>query len=221
MKFSKITMSLLLLPALLGISTIESQTITRSNVPAPAFEVTGSIYPWEVHDEGIDLILDNMTSIAGINSVYMLAVMHQERRPFNSDKLPGTFLFNHNPVRKEWNAEDAKAYFRPDLKMYGKIKPELSSHSWLNQTDWLKIVLDKAHARGLRAGAEVSHTFIPMEYLDKHPEIQQRDINGKIFEGKNNERRHRTAVLVARYSEHIIFKISIENKSCIFLSFPR
>jgi hypothetical protein len=73
-----------LLPALLGISTIESQTITRSNVPAPAFEVTGSIYPWEVHDEGIDLILDNMTSIAGINSVYMLAVMHQERRPFNS-----------------------------------------------------------------------------------------------------------------------------------------
>lgn len=65
-----------------------AQVQQRSNVPAPAFEVTGSIYPWEVHDEGIDLILDNMTGIAGINSVYMLAVMHQEHRPFNSDKLP-------------------------------------------------------------------------------------------------------------------------------------
>lgn len=165
-----------------------AQTIKRSNVPAPPFEVTGSIYPWEVHDEGIDLILDNMTGIAGINSVYMLAVMHQERRPFNSDKLPGTFLFNHNPVRHEWEAEDAKAYFRPHLEMYGRIKPELSKHSWLNQTDWLKVVLDRAHARGLRAGAEVSHTYIPIEYLNKHPEIQQRDINGKLFEGNMNAR---------------------------------
>ncbi|MGI8634776.1 MAG: family 10 glycosylhydrolase, partial [Segetibacter sp.] len=179
---------LLISNALTIFSTIYSQVIKRSNVPAPAFEVTGSIYPWEVHDEGIDLILDNMTSIAGINSVYMLAVMHQEHRPFNSDKLPGTFMFNHNPVRREWDAEDAKAYFRPHLEMYGRIKPELSSYEWLNQTDWLKIVLDKAHARGLRAGAEVSHTFIPIEYLNKHPEIQQRDINGKLFEGNMNAR---------------------------------
>ncbi|MCW3111821.1 MAG: hypothetical protein JWR18_217 [Segetibacter sp.] len=189
MKIKKITKSLFIFPALLTLaSSMEAQTIKRSNVPAPAFEVTGSIYPWEVHDEGIDLILDNMTGIAGINSVYMLAVMHQERRPFNSDKLPGTFLFNHNPVRHEWVAEDAKAYFRPHPEMYGRIKPEPSVHSWLNQTDWLKIVLDKAHARGLRAGAEVSHTYIPIEYLNKHPEIQQRDINGKLFEGNMNAR---------------------------------
>jgi hypothetical protein len=97
-------------------------------------------------------------------------------------------MFNHNPVRKEWDAEDAKAYFRPQLEMYGVIKPQLSAYDWLHQTDWLKIVLDKAHARGLRAGAEVSHTFIPIEYLNKHPEIQQRDIYGKLFEGNMNAR---------------------------------
>lgn len=188
MKNSAFARCLLILPAFLCMHRMMAQTIKKSNVPRPAFEVTGSIYPWEVHDEGIDLILDNMTGIAGINSVYMLAVMHQEHRPFNSDKLPGMFLFNHNPVRREWDAEDAKAYFHPHLELYGRIKPELSSFSWLNQTDWLKIVLDKAHARGLRAGAEVSHTYIPLEYLKKNPELQQRDINGKILEGNMNAR---------------------------------
>lgn len=166
--------------ALLGAAWLQApaQTIQRSNIPPPAFEVTGSIYPWEVHDEGIDLILDNMTAIAGINSVYLIAVMHQEHRPFNSDKLPGEFYFIHNPVRTEWDAEDSRAYFKPDWNGYGTIKPLLSTHDWLNQTDWLKIVLDKAHSRGLRAGVEVSHTYIPVSVLDQHPEYKQRDING-------------------------------------------
>lgn len=174
--------SLLVFFALLGINTLNAQVVKRSNVPAPNFEVTGSIYPWEVHDEGIDLILDNMTSIAGINSVYMLAVMHQEHRPFNNDKLPGTFTFNHNPVRREWDAEDSRAYFRPDMSLYGTIKPMFSKYTWLNETDWLKLVLDKAHARGLRAGAEVSHTYIPVEYLNQHEEFKQRDINNNPVE---------------------------------------
>jgi hypothetical protein len=151
-------------------------------VPPPAFEVTGSIYPWEVHDEGIDLILDNMSQIAGVNSVYLIAVMHEEHRPFNNDKLPGTFNFIHNPVRTEWDAEDSRAYFKPDMNAYGKIKPLLSAHDWLNQTDYLRIVLDRAHARGMRAGVEVSHTYIPNEVLDQHPEYKQVDINKKPVE---------------------------------------
>jgi hypothetical protein len=188
MKDNKYKITAIILPLIFLLAGIQAQVVNRSNVPAPAFEVTGSIYPWEVHDEGIDLILDNMTSIAGINSVYMLAVMHQEHRPFNSNNLPGTFLFNHNPVRHEWDAEDAKAYFRPHQEMYGKIKPQLSGYSWLNEKDWLKIVLDKAHARGLRAGAEVSHTYLPIEYLKAHPELQQRDVNGALIEGNMEAR---------------------------------
>jgi hypothetical protein len=80
------------------------------------------------------------------------------------------------------DAEDSKAYFRPHLNMYGRIKPILSENAWLNETDWLKIVLDKAHARGLRAGAEVSHTYIPQELLNSHPEWQQRDIENKAVD---------------------------------------
>ena len=174
---------LILLVSALWIDSSLAQSIQRSNMPAPKFEVTGSIYPWEVHDEGIDLILDNMTSIAGINSVYCLAVMHGEHRPFNADNLPGEFMFTHNPVRREWDAEDAKAYFQPHPEGYGRIKPQLSAYAWLNEKDWLKIVLDKAHARGLRAGAEVSHTYIPLEYMKKNPDLLQRDIDGNLLEG--------------------------------------
>lgn len=162
-----------------GAARLVAQSLQRSNVPPPPFEVTGSIYPWEVHDEGIDLILDNMTGMAGVNSVYLIAVMHEEHRPFNNDNLPGEYYFIHNPVRSQWDAEDSRAYFSPDWNAYGAIKPLLSAHDWLNKTDWLKIVLDKAHARGLRAGVEVSHTYIPVEVLNRHPEYKQRDINGK------------------------------------------
>lgn len=168
--------------ACLPIATLTGQSIKRSNIPAPAFEVTGSIYPWDVHDEGIDLLLDNMTSIAGVNSVYLIAVMHQEHRPFNNDNLPGTFTFIHNPARSFWDAEDSRAYFKPQLDLYGKIKPLMSSQAWLTNTDWLKLVLDKAHARGLRAGVEVSHTYIPVEVLNAHPEYKQRDINNQAVD---------------------------------------
>jgi hypothetical protein len=171
--FKPVALSLLTLSMITGYG----QVPVRTNLPPPAFEVTGSIYPWEVQDEGIDQILDNMTGMAGVNSVYLIAVMHQEHRPFNSDKLPGTFTFVHNPVRAEWDAEDSRAYFKPDWNSYGKIKPLLSEHSWLNGTDWLKIVTDKAHTRGLRAGVEVSHTYIPVEVLSSHPEYKQRDVN--------------------------------------------
>ena len=174
--------SVLTFVACLCLSTLKAQVVQRTNRPAPDFEVTGSIYPWEVHDEGIDLILDNMTSMAGVNSVYMLAVMHQEHRPFNNDRLPGTFTFNHNPVRREWDAEDSRVYFRPQMNRYGRIKPMFSAYTWLNETDWLKLVLDKAHARGLRAGTEVSHTYIPVEYLNQHEDLKQRDINNNPIE---------------------------------------
>jgi hypothetical protein len=152
-----------------------AQTIKGTDTTSPAFEVDGSTYAWEVHDEGIKLILDNMTSMAGINSVYMIAVMHKEHRPYQSPE------FLHNPVRTFWDAEDSRAYFHPEMSLYGRIKPVPSGSSWLNETNWLKIVVDSAKARGLKAGAEVSHTYIPVEILEQNPEFQQRDIDGKVL----------------------------------------
>ncbi len=174
----RIFFALTCLVAIAFTSRLHAQGVHHSDVPAPAFEVTGSIYHWEMHDEGIDLILDNMTGIAQVNSVYVLAVMHKEHRPFNSENLPGTYTFIHNPVRAEWDAEDSRVYFHPHMELYGRIKPMFSDTAWLRETDWLKIMLDKAHARGLRAGCEVSHTYIPLEYLKANPDLQQQDING-------------------------------------------
>lgn len=164
---------------LFSVVALNATAQSRSHLPQPAFEVGASIYPWDIHDEGMDTILNNLTGMAGVNSVYLIAVMHEERRPFNSDHLPGEFYYIHNPMRKEWPAEDSRVYFKPDMSAYGKIKPLFSSHDWLNQPDYLKILLDKAHARGLRAGVEVSHTYIPVSVLNEHPEYKQRDINDK------------------------------------------
>lgn len=164
---------ILIVLSCLWVSEGNAQKIQSS---ASKFEVDGSTYAWEVHDEGINLILDNMTSMAGINAVYMLAVMHKEHRPYQSPE------FLHNPVRTIWDAEDSRVYFHPEMSLYGRIKPVQSSFSWLSETNWLKLVVDSVHARGLKAGAEVSHTYIPLEVLKNNPEFQQRDINGKALE---------------------------------------
>jgi hypothetical protein len=165
--------TILILLLLYWLSDIKAQVTRQSEVK---FEVDGSTYPWEVHDEGINLILDNMTSMAGINAVYMIALMHKEHRPFQSPE------FLHNPIRTSWDAEDSRVYFHPEMSLYGRIKPLISGFSWLSDTDWLKIVVDSAHARGLRAGAEISHTYLSVDYLRSNPEFQQRDINNKAMD---------------------------------------
>ena len=151
--------------------TTQPYNVISSNRPDFPFEVDGSIYPWEVHDEGIDSILDNMTTLAGINTVYLIALMHNEQRPFTSKQFP------HNSVRANWKAEDSCIYFHPQLDLYGRIKPSISNYEWLKATDWLKIVLEAAHSKGLKSGAEISHTPIPASVLRENPEFQQRDIN--------------------------------------------
>ena len=40
------------------------------------FEVGTQIRAWTIADEGMDYILDNMQSMCGVNSLYMVVVMH-------------------------------------------------------------------------------------------------------------------------------------------------
>ncbi len=121
------------------------------------FEVAASLYAWDLHDEGVEKILDNLQTMAAVNSVYLVALMHYEKRPLTSPVFP------HNPVRQTWQAEDSCVYWHPDLKLYGRIKPQLSKFDWLNQTDWLNVLVKAARKRGLRTGAEISHTVISLE----------------------------------------------------------
>jgi hypothetical protein len=140
----------------------------------PAFEVSSSLYAWDLHDEGIEKILDNLQEMAAVNSVYLVALMHYERRPLTSPE------FTHNPVRKMWQAEDSRVYWLPDMKRYGRIKPRVSDFDWLNKTDWLQKMVEAVRKRGLKTGVELSHTVVDLdrakgEFMD----CVQRGIDGE------------------------------------------
>jgi hypothetical protein len=138
-----------------------------------AFEVGTQLRPWTIRDEGMDTILDNCQSMAGINNIYVIVVMHEEHRPFQAPKFP------HNPARSTFQAEDSRVAFFPDMKRYGKIKPMLSDHEWIRKTDWLRLVVEACRKRGLGVGAEISHFPLPKSLLRENPDWQQKTVEGK------------------------------------------
>jgi hypothetical protein len=140
-----------------------------------AFEVSANLYAWDLHDEGVDRILDNLQEMAAINSVYLVGVMHPERRPFQEGE------YAHNPVRKSWVAEDARCYWHPDRPRYGRVRPRLSDYAWLNQTDWLRVLADAARKRGLKVGVEFSHAMIDRARMEgEFADLAQRNLQGAI-----------------------------------------
>ncbi len=163
--FLKLLAVLLILPGCIN-------DAAETKKPYDRFEVSASTYAWEVHDEGIDNLLDNMQNMAAVNSVYLIALMHHEPRPYNCERFP------HNPVRQKWFAEDSKISWHPDTTLYGRLKPALSAHEFLSDTDWLKVVVDAAHQRSMKAGVEISHTIISNRLLSspQNKDLIQRTI---------------------------------------------
>jgi len=160
---------------LAGVTAAAAAAPTSEGAAArPPFEVSASLYAWDLHDEGIEKILDNLQQMSAVNSVYLVALMHYERRPLTSPE------FTHNPVRKMWQAEDSRVYWLPDMKRYGRIKPRLSDFDWLNQTDWLQTLVEAVRKRGLKTGVEISHTVLDLERAKgEFIDCVQRDINGE------------------------------------------
>lgn len=140
------------------------------------FEVGTQIRAWTIRDEGMSTVLDNMQSMAGINNVYMIVVMHKEHRPLGAPEFP------HNPARDTWVAEDSRVTYFPDNKRFGKVKPLLSDTAWIRETDWLQLMIDSCRARGLAVGAEVSHFPIPKSIVGAHPDWQQKKVDGTTWD---------------------------------------
>ena len=141
-------------------------------------ELTTGIYPWDVHDEGIETILDNLQGEAGCNAAYMISLMHHEKRPLHDN------YYHHNPVRKRYLAEDSRAYWLPHPEMYAqsRIKPLTSDREFLKGTDWLEIFVKALRGRGMMPGAEISHT--PMDKVraaEQFADCIQRDIYGRAM----------------------------------------
>ncbi len=136
-------------------------------------EISGSIYAWDIADDGIERILDNLQEMTGCNSVYLIGIMHHEKRPLTD------FYYPHNPVRKTYFPEDSTAYFKPNPSFYGRIKPRTSERDFLKNTDWLQVLIDAARKRGMKTGVELSHTLIDSERAEKEfSDCMQRDIYG-------------------------------------------
>jgi len=136
-------------------------------------EISASVFPWDLADEGLEQVLDNLQEMAGANSVYMCN-LSQKTRPFRGGEYP------HNPVRKTYTCEDCRVYWKPDMKYYGEIKPLRTEREFLVKTDWVKEFTKAAHKRGIKAGVELFHAWIEPSWLQKeYPDSIQVNVFGK------------------------------------------
>ncbi|MDL2318811.1 hypothetical protein LJC74_07060 [Eubacteriales bacterium OttesenSCG-928-A19] len=139
-------------------------------------EIAASLYPWDLHDEPIDKIVDKLVEHSLVNSIYLVGVMHYEKRPLTS------LYYTQNPTRKWYAPEDSRVYYRVDQERFKntKMKPQGSERDFLKGTDWLDVLTECARRRGLKAGVEISHTFFDTKHaLAECPDVLQKDIHGQ------------------------------------------
>lgn len=143
-------------------------------------EVASSLYAWDLADEGIERIADNLQEKSNVNCMYLVGVMHYEKRPLTS------LFYTHNPKRKFYLPENSRAYFRLGMDSFKdtKLKPKFSERDFLKNTDWLDVLTAEGRKRGMKVGVELSHTLFDTNIaLAEYPEMMQRDVYGNIIKG--------------------------------------
>ena len=139
-------------------------------------EIAASLYAWDLLDEGCEPIMETLKETASVNSLYLVALMHHEKRPLTD------FYFPHNPKRKTYYPEDSRAYWHPNPENYrdSPIKPLLSDREEFRKTDWLDVLVRAARKAGWKTGAELSHTVLDKQRAaGEFVSVVQRDIWGK------------------------------------------
>ena len=142
----------------------------------PLNEIAASLYAWDLADEGLDRPLDNLQGFAGVNSAYLVGLMHKEKRPLHARFYP------HNPVRKYYLPEDSRVYWQPDTSLYtGRLTPLGSEREFLRGVDWLDRLTEAARSRGMKTGCEISHTILDAGLLqEQYSDVLQRDVFGDL-----------------------------------------
>jgi len=138
-------------------------------------EVAASLYAWDLLDEGCEPIMETLKETTQANSLYLVALMHHEKRPLTD------FYYPHNPKRKTYFPEDSRVYWQPHADCYrdSKIKPLTSERDELKKTDWLEMLVKAARKAGWKTGAEISHTVLDKQRAaEQHLSAVQRDIRG-------------------------------------------
>jgi len=143
-------------------------------------EVVASLYPWDLLDEGLEGILDTLERDTLTNSTYLVALMHDEKRPLTD------FYYPHNPKRKVYWTEDSRAYWHPTPETYTgcRIKPLVSDRPEIRERDWLQELIDGSRARAMTVGAELSHTWIDKSRMaGELADVRQVDVFGERLDG--------------------------------------
>lgn len=143
-------------------------------------EVASSLYAWDLADEGVKEIADRLQERANVNCLYLVGVMHYEKRPLTS------LFYTHNNKRKFYLPENSRAYYRMDMNSFRdtKLKPKFTERDFLKNTDWLDVLSKEARARGMNAGIELSHTLFDTNIAnEEYPDMLQRNVKGEIIRG--------------------------------------
>lgn len=144
-------------------------------------EIAASLYPWDIADEGVEACVDNLMELCGVNSVYLVGLMHKEKRPLDQLYYP------HNPKRKYYIPEDSRVYYRMDEANFANtpLKPLYSEAPFLRGKDWLDELSGYARKKGLKVGVEISHTIFDADIAERDfPEILQKNVYGKPVGGE-------------------------------------
>lgn len=142
-------------------------------------EVASSLYPWDLADEGVETCVDNVVEHSLVNSVYLVGIMHKEKRPLTS------LFYTHNPKRKFYLPEDSRVYYRMDESNFRNtpLKPLYTDREFLKGKDWLDELTGYGRKRNLKTGAEISHSFFDCEVAKQEfPDVLQKNIHGGIIE---------------------------------------
>jgi hypothetical protein len=139
-------------------------------------EIAASLYAWDLVDQGCEPIMETLKETAQANSLYLVALMHHEKRPLTD------FYFPHNSTRKTYFPEDSRVYWFPHADSYrdSKIKPIATNRDEFKKTDWLDLLVKAARKGGWKTGAEISHTVLDKQRAaGEFISVIQRDIHGR------------------------------------------
>lgn len=168
------------LVAPLGLSTLDAasrpDTPARRRAMKRFKEVAASLYAWDLVDQSCEDIMDTLKETAQANSLYLVALMHHEKRPLTD------YYFPHNSTRKAYFPEDSRVYWFPHADSYrdSKIKPLTSDRAEFKKIDFLDVLTKAARKGGWKTGAEISHTILDQQRAaGEFVNVVQRDIHNR------------------------------------------
>lgn len=139
-------------------------------------EIAASLYAWDLADQECEQIMETLKETTQANSLYLVALMHHEKRPLTD------FYFPHNSTRKTYFPEDSRVYWQPHADCYrdSRIKPLASERPEFKNKDFLETLVKAARRGGWKTGAEISHTVLDKKRAaEELVSVVQRDIWGR------------------------------------------